>query len=122
MLYNGGDYSLKDVRANAFYGKINPSSSEKFKTNITDWNINATQIVKDTKLYEYNYKSDLKEGIEQKKHGVILERETPDHVKEKDSIDLYELVSTVTKALQEQIERNDKLEKRIEKLEALING
>lgn len=122
LLYNGGDYSLKDVRANAFYGKINPSSSEKFKTNITDWNINATQIVKDTKLYEYNYKSDLKEGIEQKKHGVILERETPDHVKEKDSIDLYELVSTVTKALQEQIERNDELEKRIEKLEALTNG
>ena len=122
LLYNGGDYSLKDVRANAFYGKINPSSSEKFKTNITDWNINATQIVKDTKLYEYNYKSDLKEGIEQKKHGIILERETPDHVKEKDSIDLYELVSTVTKALQEQIERNDKLEKRIEKLEEIINA
>lgn len=122
LLYNGGDYSLKDVRANAFYGKINPSSSEKFKTNITDWNINATQIVKDTKLYEYNYKSDLKEGIEQKKHGVVLERETPDHIKEKDSIDLYELVSTVTKALQEQIKRNDELEKRIEKLEELING
>ncbi|QDF14322.1 minor structural protein [Staphylococcus phage PMBT8] len=120
--YNGGKTKYKNVRANIFYGTISPNSSEKFKTNIEEWNVDASQMIRDTKIYEYNYKYHLEENINERKHGVILERETPEHIKGKDSIDLYELVSTNTKALQEQILRNDLLEEKIKKLEEKING
>ena len=120
--WNGGSPKYQDVRAHTFYGSLEPNSSEKYKTNIENWNIDATQMLRDTKLYEYNYISDLERGEDVKKHGVILERETPDHIKGTDTIDLYEMVSTNTKALKEQIERNDELEKKIKQLEAIING
>ncbi|XVL33001.1 phage tail spike protein [Staphylococcus equorum] len=120
--WNGGDTQYQNVRARTFYGSLEPNSSEKYKTNIENWNIDATQTLRDTKLYEYNYISDLERGEDIKKHGVILERETPDHIKGTDTIDLYEMVSTNTKALKEQIERNDELERKIKSLEAIING
>lgn len=120
--WNGGDTQYQNVRARTFYGSLEPNSSEKYKTNIENWNIDATQTLRDTKLYEYNYISDLERGEDIKKHGVILERETPDHIKGTDTIDLYEMVSTNTKALKEQIERNDELERKIKSLEAIVNG
>lgn len=119
---NGGRPNYQNVRAHTFYGAVSPNSSEKFKTNIENWNVNATQIIRDIKIYEYNYKYDLRNNIHKKKHGVILERETPEHIKGEDSIDLYELVSTNTKALQEQIRRNDLLEEKIKKMEGKFNG
>lgn len=119
--WNGGDTQYQNVRARTFYGSLEPNSSEKYKTNIENWNIDATQTLRDTKLYEYNYISDLERGEDIKKHGVILERETPDHIKGTDTIDLYEMVSTNTKALKEQIERNDELERKIKSLEAIVN-
>ncbi|WP_323706885.1 phage tail protein [Mammaliicoccus vitulinus] len=125
LLYNGGDIGYKDIRANdiranAFYGKINPDSSEKYKTNITKWDVNATQMLRDTMFYEYDYKSDLEKGDTQKSHGVIVEREMPQHfTRNNDSVDLYEIVSTVGKALQEQIKRNDELENKIKTLEEI---
>lgn len=120
--YNGGNTKYQNVRAHTFYGSLEPNSSEKYKTNIENWNIDATQTLRDTKLYEYNYIADLERGEDIKKHGVILERETPDHIKGTDTIDLYEMVSTNTKALKEQIERNDELEKKIKQLEEQLNG
>ncbi|MFQ3708507.1 hypothetical protein ABLV89_01300 [Staphylococcus equorum] len=120
--WNGGDTQYQNVRARTFYGSLEPNSSEKYKTNIENWNIDATQTLRDTKLYEYNYISDLERGEDIKKHGVILERETPDHIKGTDTIDLYEMVSTNTKALKEQIERNDELERKIKSLEAIVIG
>ena len=120
--WNSGSPKYQNVRAHTFYGSLEPNSSEKYKTNIENWNIDATQMLRDTELYEYNYISDLERGEDVKKHGVILERETPDHIKGTDTIDLYEMVSTNTKALKEQIERNDELEKKIKQLEAIING
>lgn len=120
--WNGGDTQYQNVRARTFYGSLEPNSSEKYKTNIENWNIDATQTLRDIKLYEYNYISDLERGEDIKKHGVILERETPDHIKGTDTIDLYEMVSTNTKALKEQIERNDELARKIKSLEAIVNG
>ncbi|PTH68935.1 hypothetical protein BU586_12515, partial [Staphylococcus agnetis] len=109
--YNGGNTRYKSVRADTFYGKTASNSSEKYKTNITKWEVDATQLIKDTVFYEYNYKSDLQKGNEQKSHGIIIEREMPKFItRDNDSIDLYEFISTIGKALQEQIKRSDELE------------
>lgn len=116
--HNNGKPQYKDVVARNFVGNPNAPSSEKFKTNIEEWKTDATQIIRDLVLYEYSYKTDL----DKRKHGVILERETPDSFKSDDAVNVYEFLSTVTKSLQEQIERNDNLEIKINKLEEQING
>ncbi|EGQ0300025.1 hypothetical protein HLE63_001077, partial [Staphylococcus pseudintermedius] len=106
--YNGGNTRYKSVRADTFYGKTASNSSEKYKTNIKKWIVDASKLLKDTVFYEYNYKSDLEKGSKQKSHGIIIEREMPGFIsRDGDSIDLYEFISTVGKALQEQMERND---------------
>lgn len=111
------DFYCRDayIKGTVNYGSIKQSSSEKYKTNIESWNIDASKLISDSKIYEYNYYSDLENGVERKRHGVIIERETPEHLIFEDGVDVYEVVSTLFKALQEQITR-------IDKLEAQING
>ncbi|MCO4357926.1 hypothetical protein MTQ98_08525 [Staphylococcus agnetis] len=119
--YNGGNTRYKSVRADTFYGKTASNSSEKYKTNITKWEVDATQLIKDTVFYEYNYKSDLQNGNEQKSHGIIIEREMPKFItRDNDSIDLYEFISTIGKALQEQIKRSDELEFKYENIMRIL--
>ncbi|MEH7920001.1 hypothetical protein PGM94_13265, partial [Staphylococcus pseudintermedius] len=119
--YNGGNTRYKSVRADTFYGKTASNSSEKYKTNIEPWDINASKLLEDTVFYEYNYKSDLEKGSKQKSHGIIIEREMPGFIsRDGDSIDLYEFISTVGKALQEQMERNDQLEFKLENIYRIL--
>ncbi|WP_232165096.1 phage tail spike protein [Staphylococcus nepalensis] len=117
-LYNEGSTIYRPIRASTFYGKTAENSSEKYKTNIVKWDVDASEMIRSTEFYEYNYISDLEEGSDQKSHGVIIERETPKHfTRDDDSIHLYEVVSTIGKSLKEQIELNDNLNKRLEELE-----
>lgn len=119
--YNGGNTRYKSVRADTFYGKTASNSSEKYKTNIKKWIVDASKLLKDTVFYEYNYKSDLEKGSKQKSHGIIIEREMPGFIsRDGDSIDLYEFISTVGKALQEQMERNDQLEFKLENIYRIL--
>ncbi len=119
--YNGGNTRYKSVRADTFYGKTASNSSEKYKTNIKKWIVDASKLLKDTVFYEYNYKSDLEKGSKQKSHGIIIEREMPGFIsRDGDSIDLYEFISTIGKALQEQMERNDQLEFKLENIYRIL--
>lgn len=119
--YNGGNTRYKSVRADTFYGKTASNSSEKYKTNIEVWDINASKLLEDTVFYEYDYKSDLEKGSKQKSHGIIIEREMPKFIsRDGDSIDLYEFISTIGKALQEQIERNNQLEFKVENIYRIL--
>lgn len=103
----------KPILASAFqYG-----SSERFKQDIVPWETNATETIKNLKVYEYNLKGEINDGISQRHHGVIVERETPDFFigAEGESVNSYEMISTLLKS-------NQELNARLEKLEALSNG
>ncbi|QPS98501.1 phage tail protein [Staphylococcus equorum] len=103
----------KPILASAFqYG-----SSERFKQDIVPWETNATETIKNLKIYEYNLKGEINDGISQKHHGVIVERETPDFFigAEGESVNSYEMISTLLKS-------NQELNARLEKLEELENG
>lgn len=114
---SGTTSSYLNLRADKLYGTVVESSSEEFKTNIEKWETDASQMIRDMVLYEYNYKNKLDKGIEDRNHGVIVERETPEHIIDGKGISTYELLSTVTKAVQEILTDNDKLKERIEVLE-----
>lgn len=140
LLYNGGNVGYKDIRlrdvnamgsvyvptgtVDAKYIKANGSSvssSEKYKTNIMPWNYDATKALMGTKLYQYNYKNELSDGVDRVRHGVIVERETPEIFKDifGDGVEHYEMISTLIKGFQEQ---QNQIENLKEKLEELQNG
>ncbi|MHB7917868.1 phage tail spike protein [Staphylococcus borealis] len=128
LFWNGGNVGYKDVHCKdvisegtVYYTKgFSKKSSEQYKENIKKWNFNATNSIKNTELYQFNYIDDENKTLQ---HGVVIERETPQHfVSERgDSVNSDEILYTTMKALKEQIERNDELEKRIEKLEEQLN-
>lgn len=80
---------------------------------------NALSIIKNTDIYKYHLKS--QSGKEQKHIGLVIGDEFK-YSKEilspkQDGVDLYSMISTCFKAIQEQQEQIEKIEKRIEALE-----
>lgn len=129
LFWNGGNVGYRNIHCkdvisegtvyytNGFAKK----SSEQYKENIKKWSFNATESIKNTELYQFNYIDDESKTLQ---HGVVIERETPQHFisDQGDSVNSDEILYTTMKALKEQIIRNDALERRIEKLEEQING
>lgn len=105
-----------DFQAAKIYGEVVSSSSEKLKTNIREWDINGIETVKAMKLYEYNYKEKLKNGDDTLNHGLIVERETPEHLKDGEGVNIYECVSTLIKTMQEVISDNEAMRKELDEL------
>lgn len=105
-----------DFQAAKIYGEVVSSSSEKLKTNIREWDFNGIEAVKAMKLYEYNYKEKLKNGDDTLNHGPIIEREIPENIKDNEGVNIYEYVSTLTKAVQELISENESMKKELAEL------
>lgn len=112
---NGRTFASTDgIRSPAF---INTSTKDT-KKNIKDFKKNALNLIKNTDLYEYNYKG---EKTKDKKHiGIVIGKNYnyPKDILSNDGkgVDLYSMVSICFKAIQEQQEQIDTLKKEIEKL------
>ena len=97
------------------------NSKESQKKNIQKYEQKAIELVKNSEIYEYQYKS---ENDEDKKHiGFVIgdlggEYKTPEEViaKDKNGIDNYTMISILWKAVQEQQEQIEELQKEINKL------
>ena len=112
---NGRTYASTDgVRSPAF---IN-NSTEDIKKNIKKLKTNAIELIKNTDLYEFNYKN---EKNKDKKHiGVVIGKDYnyPKDILSDDEkgINLYSMVSICFKAIQEQQEQIENLQNEINKL------
>jgi hypothetical protein len=98
--------------AHGFYN----TSKEELKKNIVIFDKSAIKIIKDTDIYEFNYKE---ENENEKRHiGFIIGKNynTPDIVINNDTIDIYTMSSIMWKAIQEQQEEIEQMKKEIEKL------
>lgn len=90
------------------------TSSEQYKYDIEDWNVEVLDhLVNRIKLYSYKLKAEKDNEIERVRHGVILERETPDEWKNGDGVDSYEMTAWSIKAMQELAIKVRKLEERV---------
>src|SRR5699024_10156683 len=102
--------TFRPIRASDFL----PPSSEKYKTEIEDWDYSVLNIIKDeTRLYRYKLTGDEQPLF---RHGLILERETPVEMKSGDGINLYEMASWTLKGVQELAHENDDLKEEIKGL------
>ncbi|MDT0750755.1 phage tail spike protein [Staphylococcus chromogenes] len=97
------------------------TSSEKYKDNIDEWNENVLQIIKETKLYEYDLISEKNTPNQRRHHGVIIERQTPKEWVVEDGVDQYEMTTWSLKAIQELLVNIELMDNRIKKMEALQN-
>ena len=90
---------------------VTPSSTERIKKNISKWTKNATEIINNADIYEYNLKTD--EDTDRKMIGFVIgdKYRTPDEVLSKDgeAVRLYSIACILWKGFQEQEEKINKL-------------
>lgn len=104
------------------------NSREENKSNIEKFSKNAIEIIKNTDIYEFNYKAE-KEGT--KKHlGFVIgenynyakEITAEDNKNKETGVDIYSMISVAYKAIQEQQEMINKQNKIIEELTTRVNN
>lgn len=111
LMWNGGSPGYRPVRASKFI----EGSSEKFKSNIEKWETSVLDEFRNgVQLYSYNLNSDLESGRVQTRHGVVIERETPEAWINGDGIMNYEITAWTVKGVQELIHEHDKLKSEVE--------
>ncbi len=96
------------------YNKWVQKSREEWKTGIRKWEVNASEVLtNEVEIYEFYYKNDL----DYLTRGSVIGNgyKVPDFwlSKSKNGIDNTSVIWTLAKALQEQIEKNNKLENKI---------
>ncbi|WP_323705348.1 phage tail spike protein [Mammaliicoccus sciuri] len=91
------------------------TSSERYKYDIENWDIDVLEhLVERVQLYSYKLYSEIDEDIQRVRHGVVLERETPDEWKNGDGVDSYEMTAWCLKAIQELTKKVRRLETELE--------
>lgn len=91
------------------------TSSERYKYDIEDWDIDVLEhLVDRVQLYSYKLYSEIEEDSQRVRHGVVLERETPDEWKNGDGVDSYEMTAWCLKAIQELTKKVRALETELE--------
>lgn len=97
--------------------KLNQTSLESIKKNITKFAKDATEIINNSDIYEYNLKSD--KDTDKKMIGFVIGEnyKTPDEVIDKNgqAISLYSAIGILWKAVQELSVRVEQLEKEVHK-------
>lgn len=95
--------------------KLEQTSLESIKKNISKFNKNATDIINNSDIYEYNLKSD--KDTDKKMIGFVIgdKYRTPAEVIEKNgqAIELYSAIGILWKAVQELSARVEQLEKEV---------
>ena len=112
-LYGSGIFTpYLDVSGMAYAQQFVPTSKESKKKNISKYSEKALDIVKDSEIYTYNFKS---ENDKDKKHiGFVIgdeggEYKTPEQVisSDREGIESYSMTSILWKAFQEYIAEKD---------------
>ena len=96
--------------------KLTQTSLESIKKNISKFDKNATDIINNSDIYEYNLKSD--EDTDKKMIGFVIgdNYKTPTEVisKEGQAVELYSAIGILWKAVQELSARVEQLEKEVQ--------
>lgn len=114
--YNGGNgISYRPIVAQEF----TPSSSVRYKDNIHLFEESGMDIVRDTHVYTFYFKSDLEEGIYDNQQIGFLAEASP-MLRKGDTVSHNKAISVNWKATQELINCVKELEKRIIDLEMAV--
>lgn len=118
----GSDYTLIQ-NGNISALSVTQRSKESVKKNIEKYLDNASDIVKNSEIYKYNFKSE--DDTARKHIGFVIGNKggnykTPDEVVSNgEGIDTYTMTSILWKAVQEQQEMIENLQKEIKELKGV---
>lgn len=105
-----------------YANSFNNNSKEDIKKNIEKFDINVIELLKNSEIYTFNYKTE--KNTDKKHIGFIIgdKYKTPTEVisNNKESIDTYSMASILWKAIQEQQEIIESSNIKINKLEEII--
>ncbi len=125
ILNNGDEFTQMDFKDGTNTTTIRPSeiitpkltqtSLESIKKNINKFTKDATNIINNSDIYEYNLKSD--KDTDKKMIGFVIGKnyKTPDEVisKEGQAVELYSAIGILWKGFQEQQKKIETLEQKI---------
>ena len=123
VIGNNSPYTgyVLSVNGSAYSSGSWSGSLEELKTDIKKVDFNALDIVKDTDIYEFVYKCDKENGLNNTTYGVIIGDgyKCDEHIMSanKDAVSTQSMVSLLWKAIQEQQAQIESLEKRVAELE-----
>ena len=117
MVSNGGNNTSFIKGSEITSPKLTQTSLESIKKNISKFTKNATDIINNSAIYEYNLKSD--KDTDKKMIGFVIgdNYKTPNEAisKEGQGIELYSAIGILWKAVQELSDRVEQLEKEVHK-------
>ena len=112
------DESLRRLEVNSegvlVQGEFNNTSSIEYKTNVTDYEEKALDVINELEVVNYQMKEDIKRGINKVHTGFISENSPAIASDDGKTINIFKLLSLNTKAIQE-------LHKELEALENVRN-
>lgn len=107
-----GSWTAKNLNVSAT--KFQNTSSEVYKDNISETNINGLEILQTVDVYEYTFKADEEQD---NNIGFIIERDVPEIAigKGGKTIDSYAMLAILWKATKELNEKVERLEAKLDK-------
>lgn len=114
-----GTLTNVDVRANNFVGKLNGTSSIRYKQNVEDYKEDALGKIKSSRVRTYSYKTD---DSTERHLGIVIEENAPGEIisRKGESIDIYGMTSMTWKAVQQMDTKTDYLSMSMEWMEEQI--
>ena len=123
MVSNGGNTTSFIEGSGIRTPKLTQTSLESIKKNISKFTKNATDIINNSDIYEYNLKSDKDE--DEKLIGFVIGNnyKTPNEVIDKNgqAVSLYSAIGILWKGFQERQAKINKLEEIVEQLEKEVH-
>ncbi|AST92999.1 hypothetical protein BC6307_17890 [Sutcliffiella cohnii] len=113
---NINDTGYNSIRASSFV----PDSSVQYKDNIKVFDEDALAIVKDNQVFTYHLKSNLEQGIYDKRKVGFISEMVHSIMRDEDGVDPYSILSILWKAFQQQQDIIENQEKRIDDLELMM--
>lgn len=111
---SAGGWSKKPLTLEVASTKFTNTSSEEYKTNIVESDIDAIKALKEVKVFEYEFKAD---EDKERQLGFIIERDVPEIAigKGGKTIDSYAMLAILWKATKELNEKVERLEAELDK-------
>lgn len=105
---SGNGLNYRDIYAREF----KTVSSEKYKEDISKWDITALDRINESVIYQYLMKN-AEDPNQAYKYGLIIERETPTEIVSGDAISQYGMSSLMFKGIQELSKQDDLISEEI---------
>ena len=123
---NGASVRVADINDNyysVYASQFNNASSVLYKTNISNLEVSGLEVVKNLRVVQYVYQSDVDNGVyDNWQVGVISELSPEIASRDMKAVNINKWLGYLTKAIQELSAENERLKKEIDDIYLILGG